>query len=228
MKHYPVIVVDNFYQNPNDVRDFALKQEYKSFYELEPTPKEYTFPGSRTEDLAKINPSLYASFFEKASSLYHNFRYDEVKFKLSSNFQYVTKEFGKGVIHQDNKVIFAGVIYLTPDPKKNSGTSLFTKNHKFNQQRYNSCVESNNAKFRKGSFIPDTSYHEMFDEIVKVNNQFNTLIMYEGDIFHCANEFFGEKLDNSRLAQVFFVQEISGKDKTVFPVIRNNILKEKI
>jgi len=226
MKYYPAVVVDNFYQNPDQVRNFALNQKYYFCSELD--TKGFTFPGARSADLAKINPSLFSSFTEKACSLYHNFKYDDVKFKLSSSFQFVTKDFGKGVIHQDNKVIFAGVIYLSPYPKKNSGTSLFKKNSKFTLDRYNQSIEKNNAEFRKGNFIPDTSYHDMFDEFLTANNHYNSLIMYEGDIFHCANDFFGDNLNNSRLAQVFFVHEISGKDKSAFPVIRNNSVTEKL
>ena len=47
-------------------------------------------------------------------------------------------------------------------------------------------------------------YHNMFDEILRVHNVFNTLIMYEGHHHHAANKFFGDCLENSRLTQVFF------------------------
>lgn len=36
-----------------------------------------------------------------------------------------------------------------------------------------------------------TDYHGIFDEVVRVNNVYNTLIIYEGDTFHAANDFLG-------------------------------------
>ncbi len=34
MNYYPVTVVDNFYENPDEVRRFALAQDYKSCHEI--------------------------------------------------------------------------------------------------------------------------------------------------------------------------------------------------
>jgi hypothetical protein len=61
----------------------------------------------------------------------------------------------------------------------------------------------------------------MFDEVVRVNNVFNSLVIYEGQYFHAANHFFGNKLKNSRLTQVFFVKRVDAKAGTTFPVLRS-------
>jgi hypothetical protein len=49
----------------------------------------------------------------------------------------------------------------------------------------------------------DTSYHSMFDEIVRINNIYNTLVLYEGRHYHAANHFFGKTLKDARLTQFF-------------------------
>ena len=71
----------------------------------------------------------------------------------------------------------------------------------------------------------DTAYHTMFDEIVRVNNVYNTLIIYEGRHYHAANQFFGKTLKDSRLAQVFFINKIDAQKHNVFPLNRTSAIK---
>ena len=70
-----------------------------------------------------------------------------------------------------------------------------------------------------------TSYHAMFDEIVRINNVYNTLILYEGRHFHAANHFFGKTLKDSCLAQVFFVSSIDAQKHSSFPIWRSQQIK---
>lgn len=68
-------------------------------------------------------------------------------------------------------------------------------------------------------------HHKMFDEVVRINNVYNTLILYEGRHFHAANQFFGKTLKYSRLAQVFFVSKIDAQKHSSFPVWRSQQVK---
>jgi len=129
------------------------------------------------------------------------------------------------VIHTDQNTVFAAVLYLTPDAPLDSGTSLFRKNSQFNQEEYEAALAGNDKKFRSGEIVMDTSYHHMFDEIVRINNVYNTLILYEGRHFHSANQFFGKKLTDSRLAQVFFINKIDAQKHSVFPIKRVEAIK---
>jgi hypothetical protein len=65
----------------------------------------------------------------------------------------------------------------------------------------------------------------MFDEVVRVNNVYNTLILFEGDMFHSANNFFGSTLNDSRLVQVFFISKIDAQKQSVFPLSRVKSIK---
>jgi hypothetical protein len=60
----------------------------------------------------------------------------------------------------------------------------------------------------------------MFDEIVRVENVYNTLILYEGHHHHAANEFFGKTIETSRLAQVFFCHRVDSTRDSAFPLSR--------
>ncbi len=220
MNLYPVAVVDNFYQNPDEIRAFALKQKFTYRHELEGI--NYVFPGSRTKDLFEISPDLYKSLCNKLISLFHVPDHDIMRWAITTSFQLVEAKYGSGIIHQDQNTIFAGVIYLTPEAPLNSGTSLFQKNKQFDEQRFEEGLKLNDERFINNQPI-DFSYHDMFDEIVRVNNVYNTMIVFEGDIPHCANEFFGDSPQNSRLTQVFFVSKIEANKQTSFPISRINM-----
>lgn len=64
------------------------------------------------------------------------------------------------------------------------------------------------------------SYHTMFDEVVSVNNVYNSLIIFEGGNRHCANQFFGKSKQDSRVAQVFFITKIAANKESSFPLLR--------
>ena len=117
------------------------------------------------------------------------------------------------------------MLYLSPNVPLNSGTSLYKKNKSFNEKIYKQALKHNDENFKVGQKIMSTDYHSMFDEVVRVNNVYNTLIIYEGDTFHAANDFFGSILKDSRLAQVFFINRIDAQKESSFPLNRIKAIK---
>ena len=81
------------------------------------------------------------------------------------------------------------------------------------------ALKANDDRFKKNQPV-DTTYHQMFEEIVNVQNIYNSLIVYEGHHHHSANEFFGDTLENSRLAQVFFCHRVDATKESAFPLLR--------
>ena len=223
MNLYPVTIIENFYENPDAIRKFALAQEYTFCHDR--LNMEYVYPGSRTKDLFDLDSKLHEKICKKLVSVYHNAEYDLMRWAISTSFQSVSAEYGQGVIHTDHNTVFAAVLYLTPDAPLNGGTSLFKKNKTFDEKKYQQALNDNDARFKTGEIAMDTSYHSMFDEIVRVNNMYNTLIIYEGRHFHAANHFFGKTIKDSRLAQVFFVNKIDAQKQSVFPISRVNAIK---
>jgi hypothetical protein len=223
MNLYPVTIVENFYDNPDAIRKFALSQKYEFCHERKNL--EYVYPGSRTKDLFDLDKNLHEKIIKKLISVFHNAEYDLMRWAVSTNFQSVTEEYKDGVIHTDQNTIFAAVLYLTPNAPLNSGTSLYRKNKNFSEDQYKKALAENDARFRAGEIKMDTSYHQMFDEIVRVNNVYNTLILYEGRHFHAAHQFYGKTLKDSRLAQVFFINKIDAQKHSVFPIKRVESIK---
>lgn len=220
---YPITVLENFYEDPDKIRTFALSQKYKFRHQIKGA--EYVFPGCRTKDLSLINKPLFEKLSKKIISLFHNEENDVMRWSITTSFQSVSAEYGQGVIHADQNTVFAAVLYLTPDAPLDAGTSLFKPNNKFDADKYEWCLKENDRRFDEGQIIMDTSYHDMFDEVVRINNVYNTLILYEGRHYHAANEFFGKSLKDSRLAQVFFVSKIDAQKYSSFPVWRSQQIK---
>lgn len=217
MNLYPVTVISDFYENPDEMRKYALAQ--KNTYCHEMKDQGYVFPGSRTKELRELSMSLYEKVCKKLISVFHIHEYDLMQWQIKTSFQIVEAEYGHGLIHQDQNTVFAGVLYLSPDASLDGGTSLFRKNATYDDDLYWKIIKENDVHFKKKEPI-DFSYHSMFDEVVRVNNVYNTLITFEGDIHHCANDFFGNTKQNSRLAQVFFITKIDANKESSFPILR--------
>ena len=64
---FPTLCVDDFYKNPEQIRDFALSLEYSK--------PEGIYPGERTKYLHEIDKKLFQQFCEKLFSfqLFPNF-----------------------------------------------------------------------------------------------------------------------------------------------------------
>lgn len=223
MNLYPVAIVENFYEDPDAVRTFALKQQYQ--FLVDTKNAEYVYPGSRTLDIFDLDKKLQETILKKFVSVFHNAEHEVMRWAISTSFQSVSEEYEQGVIHTDKNTILAAVLYLTPDAPLNSGTSLFKPNNSFNEAKYQQALADNDKRFRAGDIVMDTSYHSMFDEIVRVNNVYNTLIVYEGRHYHAANQFFGKTLEDSRLSQVFFINRIDAQKNSVFPLKRTQTIK---
>ena len=218
MNLYPITVVENFYANPNAIRKFALAQKYTFCHEI--ANIEYVYPGCRTKDLSILDKKLYDKICEKLVSIFHIHQHDYMKWEITTSFQSVSNEYKQGVIHRDHSTIFAAVLYLTPEAPLDSGTSLYKKNNTFNEEEYLQALVKNDEAFKAGQKVMSTNYHSMFDEVVRINNVYNTLILYEGENFHAANKFFGSTLQDSRLAQVFFIKRIDANKADSFPLNR--------
>jgi hypothetical protein len=217
MNLYPVTVISDFYTNPDEIRKYALAQKYTYCHEMKDIG--YVFPGSRTKELRDLSQSLYEKICKKLISVFHIPEHDVMRWQINTSFQIVEGEYESGLIHQDQNTVFAGVLYLTPDAPLNSGTSLFKKNASYDEELYWKLVKENDERFKRKQPI-DFGYHSMFDEVVRVNNVYNTLILFEGDIHHCANQFFGKTKQDSRLAQVFFITKIDANKQSSFPLSR--------
>ena len=207
MINYPITIVDDFYPDPDQIRNIALGMEYYG-------EKDQRFPGVRTKPLHIAEPSIFEYTCQKMFSIFHDYSHDNVSWNVLSGFQSITKYFDSGYIHHDNEAtVIAGVVYLTPDADLESGTSIYKPNKYYNKQLYDQLNESKikyfNGEIDLNTYIDSRDkIQTMFDETLRVNNVYNRMIMYEGSEWHKANNFFGEDLESSRLTQIIFAETI--------------------
>jgi hypothetical protein len=193
----PTTIVDNFFETPTLIRDYALSLEYS-----EP-PSNY--PGIRTKELRVINPKLDELLGRKLFSLFFNLKTEKVGWNIGAYFQLADRGFETGWSHIDGDVCqFAGVVYLNPDAPLNGGTSMCRLKNKFEEDL------SIRDEFYSGKEVDYNFYRSKRDEhnsnfetTLEVSNIFNRLFLYDGNSYHKENMFFGEGKD-ARLTLVFF------------------------
>ena len=184
-----VIVIDNFYENPMEVRNFALKQEY---IEQQCIEDSYCI-GKRTKSFAcQEHKERFQKILEPLVGKITNFPFDTENGK----FQYSTSNEHSWVHHDKNGTNYAGIIYLTPDAPVESGTGFY----QFMDGTMNED-ESNLMKSYYTKYDKDMTKWKLVD---KVGNVFNRLVLFDSSRYHTGIDFFGSDIYDSRLYQLFF------------------------
>jgi hypothetical protein len=214
--NFPTICVDNFYKNPDKVREFALSLDYDNMDNL-----TGYYPGKRTQLLHKVDSDFFDKFCEKLFSIYYDFL-SPVKWEISTSFQLIYPMADNpydgrniGWIHKDYETLFGGIIYLTPDINPNCGTSIFRQSkeididlvNKVNQEKVNFYTKGNAEEHNKSLSVNNS----FFTETARFDNIYNRLVSFDGECFHGANNFYSET--QPRLTQAFFVKTLTSNSK---------------
>ena len=218
------IVIDNFYENPLEVREFALKQQFMSSH----LPRYHTKSFSNLELYNRIQNIVF-QFAGKITKFYipdKNNKFDDTLPDTSLPSELVDHDVTNGSFivgldshipwrhvdrpHEDHPnadsptdsqkdIIdepkgWAGLIYLTPFPPNNTGTLIVKPLEKTTQLNIN--IDTSRA------ISLDKTKWETIDTI---GNVFNRLVLYRSNKqYHTADHNFGDNLENGRLTQLFF------------------------
>jgi hypothetical protein len=183
------LTIDDFYADPMQVREFALKQEFKV---------RGNYPGQRT--VSFLNEPIK----KKLRDILYPFAGEITNWggEYTGSFQYTTAA-DRSWIHADSTTDWAAVCYLTPDAPVTAGTGIFR--HKETGWMNFDYKRQNDPEYMKqsppGDECQDYTKWEMVD---RVGNVFNRLIMYRADNYHVSLDYFGKDLNDGRLFQVFF------------------------
>ena len=179
-----LIVIDNFYENPMEVRNFALKQEYV---------EESYYPGKRSKPYACQEHKIrFQKILEPLIGKKINFPFDSDNGK----FQYSTSN-DHSWVHFDNLgTIYAGIIYLTPDAPVESGTGFY--------QFMDGTMNAEESMLMNSEFVKYNKDMTKWKLVDKVGNVFNRLVIFDSSRYHTALNYFGSDMYNGRLYQVFF------------------------
>jgi len=191
-----LFVVDNFYEDPLAVREYALMQTYFEGEGAvgERTRMQFLFDGLK-ERFEQIMQVSIAEHTHDGYGWYDN--------GINGRFQSCIGGVPQ-VFHSDDQQ-WAGLIFLTPDAPPQSGTSFYR--HKQSKVFHKSDIDwsagENGNVFTSETYLDPTP----FETQDKVGNVFNRLVIFDGGLIHSGNDYFGHSRETGRLFQIFFFNE---------------------
>jgi hypothetical protein len=204
--YFPITIIDNFYENFNEIKKFALGLEYSKKI-------KFTMPGIQTKLLHEINPLLFNKATSKLLSIFYDrITMNNVRFECRTRFEKIYsygKSYNKeGWIHADEDNKLSAILYLNGEYEE--GTSFYVNKNlgdidysfmKYKEQlysennpnidEYNNCLLKHNSQFK---------------EILKVPLIENRLVIFDSSILHRSDGLGNE--NNPRMIQTFFFGQI--------------------
>lgn len=178
-------VKDNFYQYPDKVREFALRQEYiegglgRGFIGRR-SAKQFLFPGLKNR---------FETIMGKKITSWQS---------MGMNGRFQTNYAGEPLVYHCDDNTYGGILYLTPNAPYQCGTTLF--GDKKNRARTYYDPGWSEAWDLGASRLDRTP----FEPVDVVGNVYNRLMIFDASCIHSASEYFGLDMNNSRLIQIFF------------------------
>jgi hypothetical protein len=186
-----LIVVDDFYDDPNLVRSFAMKKMpyASSGYHKGKRSEKFILQGTKEKFESIIGRSI--------------FNWDYAGY-ANGVFQYCV-ETDPIVYHVDSQT-FAAIVFLSPDAPLDTGTATYkskkTGVRRLTDEDTGKQVYNDTFSNDKGELdFYDSSSYELVD---RVANVYNRLIIFDAKCIHAATRYYGDSIDNSRLFHIFF------------------------
>lgn len=201
-----IIIVDDFHTNPDEVRQFALSTEY-------PEPHEgYTYPGRNTqigyytkEMHEKMESIIGANLIPSDPCGY---------FRLS-----LEKDSYQQDIHVDPGHKWGAVLYVnTPDQCIDEGGTSFWRHKSLQWEKSPETIDDakywgyQHPKEAWGSTVYGSGLdRDQWDRYMLCPMKYNRLVIFRTDLWHSHNYNFGDSIENGRIVQLFFYNEITSK-----------------
>tara|TARA_B100001113_G_scaffold295420_1_gene252628 strand:+ start:274 stop:927 length:654 start_codon:yes stop_codon:yes gene_type:complete len=209
---YPTMIVDNFFDNPDEVSDYANTLQFND--------TEYIV-GKRTDFLHNINRNLYEYTVHKILTILYPYDTIGIKYQADSYFQKSSIDSRyDSWIHTDKCEITA-MIYLTKGISE--GTNLYKR-----KSEWLPTVNNTNGKFKHESFKNkkfDKEYEDLklktnsdFDLTTNIKGLYNRLALFDGSNYHAMEQ---KNNDDERLIMIFFIYDLQGKN------LRNGLVQSK-
>lgn len=182
VKSVPSFVVsDNFYEDPDSVRNFALSLDFKAH--------ENYHKGKRTDACYRF-PGLKERFEELIGSKITGWD----KYGTNACFQYCIA--GEQIVYHHDSQEYAGVLFLSPDAPPQTGTTFYRSRHTKTMK----VSDADHGTVFQNGFLDPTA----FDVVDVVGNVYNRVVLFDAKLIHAASCYFGTNLQNGRLFQLFF------------------------
>jgi hypothetical protein len=199
-----ILIVDDFYKDPDSIRNFALSQEFKNCKQANAGGN---WPGQRSGFLHNLDSSVSEEFHNTfLGNLLEN---NPIKYKgyIETNFQICYSNNGDSWVHYDTPTwhcTHVGLVYLTPKPPKNSGTLFYEFNEEHRQEFEEYAARNDNLWTKLNRDEDCKEFEKFFTQVMEVPNKYNRAIIYGPNIWHKSDRYFGTTQENARLFQPFF------------------------
>lgn len=201
------LILDNFLQFPTQVREWAINQQYYDAKEYTEMYGKYTtWPGKRTKHVADLDKEYADIVLGRIAYIAQSY-FGLQNISIKSYFQLTTENDGDSWVHQDNDIKLACLLYLNPNPPKNSGTTLYRCKDKQKWESYMASSEGFETLKTINRVDNRQLYDELFEPVDIIGNMFNRLVVYPGETYHKSNDYFGNDIKTGRLTQVCFISE---------------------
>ena len=216
---FPSIAIDNFFENPDKIREFALKQDFMDsadprWVELTKWDNYGKWPGKRTRHIGILDSELYNRICAKFFCTFFNpmaepkLKWDvEMYFQISDPY-FDNSDLNRGWIHHDGNCL-AGLIYLTPDIDSSCGTTIWDIKKGVEEDETHLKIKND---LYAGKFVDEDEckksldlVYSQYEKKIEFKNKYNTLIAYDGTQYHALTNMAKE-----RLTLVFFVTKLTG------------------
>tara|TARA_B100000768_G_C11112193_1_gene303770 strand:+ start:58 stop:633 length:576 start_codon:yes stop_codon:yes gene_type:complete len=184
-----LIICDDFYQNVDEVRAWALKQDFDV---------DGNYPGHRTKSF--LNKDVAGWITKIIGAEMDTETLGDSTY--CGAYQYTTAS-DRTWIHCDGWNEWAGVVYLTPDAPVTGGTGIF-KHKSTGAYKMPRLADGSRDQDLLDKINNDGQDYTKWDLVDVVGNKYNRAVFYKGDLFHASLDYFGKDINDGRLFQTFF------------------------
>ena len=208
-----MIVIDDFYAEPEQVRHSALNMTY-------PEPENTAYYPGRTSQEFMLPPDTDEMFSfivrEKVTGVRRR-NHGHFRTSLASSVR-------PAEIHVDPGMTWAGIVYLTLDKDRQGGTDLF-RHKRFGTDRAPTTDEEakriygmDTCKEVVRRLIYDDGHHlDRWDHLMTIPMKFNRCALFRPWMWHTSGVDFGDSIENGRLVQLLFFTAVDPSSAMTTP-----------
>lgn len=198
-----LIVIDDFYSDPDRIRALALSTKFR----------------------AAGNQLGYNGLVANAPATLKRMAIRKISNALSSSLMYDKRNQGDFKLltasHQRHKRTFvhvdhcrwSAVISLSPSPR---GGTTFWRHRKWNICGFHDVDAIEKLAAQRALTVSDlfkglnrdTGKLSAWSQIGEIGHVYNRMILFNGNIFHASSPGFGNSIENGKLSQTFFLEDL--------------------
>lgn len=203
-----LIVIDDFYRNPQAVRDYALNKV--DYFGRDDLANEF----AGTESKQSFYTADVVAKIERAVG--QTIKVEPEKYSFAVFWKTFASDARNLVVHVDQSD-WTGLVYLSRPQDCQGGTSFYQ--HKESgldtipdEEQLQALGYESKKDFVQRFVTPQGKSPDHWRQLARVGMKFNRMILFRaGDMFHGADGYFGDNDENCRLLQLFFFKTEAGK-----------------